>query len=303
MSIDASQPGNAVAQRIPARDKDLGGFHVGRVLPVARRRSLGPFVFLDHMGPAELAPGAGFDVRPHPHIGLSTLTYLFDGAVMHRDSLGVAQEIRPGEVNLMTAGRGVVHSERAPDRVRRDGGRLHGLQFWLALPARLEDCDPRFEHRDAPEFPVERAEGVRATIVAGALRGQASPLTFPTNTRLIDVVMDEGATFEVPAWVDEEIGVYVIEGAVDIAGEPVPARELAVLAAARAVTLRATAPTRVFVVGGAALDGPREIVWNFVATSRERIAQARADWIAGRFPTVPGDDREFIPYPEEQGAP
>ncbi|MFO0624959.1 MAG: pirin family protein [Polyangiales bacterium] len=293
----------AIAQRIPAHEKDLGGFVVGRVIPVARRRALGPFVFLDHMGPATLAPGEGFDVRPHPHIGLSTLTYLFDGAVMHRDSLGVTQEIRPGEVNLMTAGRGVVHSERAPEALRRDGGRLHGLQFWLALPAAQEDCEPGFAHRDAHELPALRSPGLIARVIAGSLEGLASPLAFPTRTRLVDVQLDDGAAFTVPAWEGEERGVYTVEGAVTIDGEDLPARTLGVLVADRAVTVRAQGSARIFVVGGAPLDGPREMVWNFVATTRARIAAARDAWIARRFPTVPGDEVEFIPYPQEGRSP
>jgi redox-sensitive bicupin YhaK (pirin superfamily) len=293
----------AIAQRIHAHEKDLGGLTVGRVLPVARRRALGPFVFLDHMGPSVFAPGAGFDVRPHPHIGLSTLTYLFEGAVMHRDSLGVTQEIRPGEVNLMTAGRGVVHSERAPEPLRRNGGRLHGLQFWLALPADLEDCAPRFEHRDAHELPVHQAPGVTARIIAGSLGALASPLTLPTVTRLLDVEMDDGAALTIPAWEGEERGVYPVEGAVTVDDEDLPPRTLGVLVEGRAVTVRAKGPARVFVLGGAPLDGPREMVWNFVATSRARIAAAREDWIARRFPTVPGDADEFIPYPQETRTP
>lgn len=293
----------AITQRIPAHEKDLGGLTVGRVIPVARRRALGPFVFLDHMGPTTLPPGAGFDVRPHPHIGLSTLTYLFEGAVVHRDSLGVTQEIRRGEVNLMTAGRAVVHSERAPDALRREGGGLHGLQFWLALPAAQEVCDPSFAHHDAHELPVLRAPGLTARVIAGSLDALASPLALPTRTRLLDVVMDDGATLTVPAWPGEERGVYTVEGAVTVDGEALTARTLGVLAADRAVTVRASGPARVFVLGGAPLDGPREMVWNFVATTRERIAAAREDWIARRFPTVPGDEVEFIPYPQETRSP
>ncbi len=218
--MEPSDP--AIAQRIPAHEKDLGGFTVGRVLPVARRRALGPFVFLDHMGPSEFAPGAGFDVRPHPHIGLSTLTFLFEGAIVHRDSLGVTQEIRPGEVNLMTAGRGVVHSERAPEPLRRNGGRLHGLQFWLALPGPLEDCEARFEHRDAHELPVHRAPGVTARVIGGSLGALTSPLTLPTSTRLLDVVMDDGGALTIPVWEGEERGVYPVEGAVTVDGEEAP---------------------------------------------------------------------------------
>lgn len=293
----------AIAQRIPAHEKDLGGFTVGRVLPVARRRALGPFVFLDHMGPSEFAPGVGFDVRPHPHIGLSTLTFLFEGAIVHRDSLGVTQEIRPGEVNLMTAGRGVVHSERAPEPLRRNGGRLHGLQFWLALPGPLEDCEARFEHRDAHELPVHRAPGVTARVIAGSLDARSSPLALPTSTRLLDVEMDDGATLTIPAWHGEERGVYPVAGAVTVDGEALATRTLGVLAEGRAVTVRAQGPARVFVLGGAPLDGPREMVWNFVATSRARIAAAREDWIARRFPTVPGDADEFIPFPQETRTP
>ncbi len=292
-----------IAQRIPAHEKDLGGLTVGRVLPVARRRALGPFVFLDHMGPSAFAPGAGFDVRPHPHIGLSTLTFLFEGAIVHRDSLGVTQEIRPGEVNLMTAGRGVVHSERAPEPLRRNGGRLHGLQFWLALPGPLEGCDPCFEHRDAHELPVHRAPGVIARVIAGSLGAMCSPLALPTSTRLVDVEMDDGAALTIPAWEGEERGVYPVEGAVTVDGEDLATRTLGVLAAGRAVVVRAQGPARVFVLGGAPLDGPREMVWNFVATSRDRIAAAREDWIARRFPTVPGDEDEFIPYPQEARSP
>ncbi|MEZ4364907.1 MAG: pirin family protein [Kofleriaceae bacterium] len=290
-------PPAELAQVVVGRPRHLDEhLTVARVLPVAARRALGPFVFLDHMGPTELAPGDGFDVRPHPHIGLSTVTALFAGEIMHRDSLGVAQVIRPGELNVMVAGRGVVHSERATPAVRERGGPLHGLQLWMALPKSEEECAPSFEHRGADELPVWEEDGARAHLLLGGYGARRSPVQIAGGPTLIDVVLADGASFASPAELAEH-GVYVACGEVELAGEVHPVGHLLIAAPGASLTVRARGAARIAVVGGDALDGPRHLDWNFVSSSTERLAAARADWQARRFPTVPGDEVEFVPYP------
>jgi redox-sensitive bicupin YhaK (pirin superfamily) len=257
---------------------------------------VGPFVFFDQMGPARFGPGLGLDVRPHPHIGLATLTYLFEGALLHRDSLGTVQVIRPEAVNWMTAGRGIVHSERTPPGERAAGGRLFGIQIWVALPRGDEESPPAFAHTPAEELPVVQGEGLRVRIVAGGMLGARSPVRVFSETLYADAALDPGARLEIPAE-QEERAAYVVEGTVDESGASFEAGQLLVLRPAAPVVFRATSPARVLVLGGAAMDGPRHIWWNFVSSSTERIEQAAADWAAGRFDTVPGET-EFIPLPE-----
>ena len=289
------EPDGPVEMVILGRARDLGGFEVRRVLPFAQRRMVGPFIFLDQMGPAELAIGEGMDVRPHPHIGLATLTYLLDGEIMHRDSLGTVQPIRPGEVNLMTAGRGIAHSERSPAAERARGPHLFGLQLWLALPAALEEMAPAFEHRAAADLPLIDGEGKRGRIVAGAAYGQRSPVRTHSDTLFVDLELAAGASLPIDAEVEER-GLYLVSGEIEIGGVTYEAGRLLVLRPGDAVTLRATRATRLVLLGGAAMDGPRHLWWNFVSSRRDRIDAAKADWTAGRFEAVPGES-EFIPLP------
>lgn len=287
---------DAIAQVIVPRTGDLGGFQVRRALPSKQRRMVGPFIFLDEMGPVEFRSGQGLDVRPHPHIGLATVTYLFAGEIMHRDSLGSVAAIRPGEVNWMTAGRGIAHSERtAPDH-RRGGEPLHGLQCWVAMPAALEESAPAFIHHDAAELPVEAGEGKTVRVIAGSLYGRTSPLVTPSPTIFADVTLATGARLPLDADAEER-AVYVVSGEIDILGDRFSAGQLLVFRPGDRITVTAAAPARVAILGGAAMDGPRHIWWNFVSSRRDRIEAAKADWKSGRFDAVPGDT-EFTPLPE-----
>lgn len=279
------------------RTRDLGGFEVRRALPSARRRMVGPFVFFDQMGPAVFGAGIGLDVRPHPHIGLATVTYLFDGELVHRDSLGTVQVIRPGAVNWMTAGQGIVHSERTPAESRTGGGRLFGIQTWVALPRPAEESAPAFAHTPAEELPSVDGDGVRVRVIAGAIHGARSPVRVFSETLYADVALEPGARLEVPSE-QEERAAYVVDGVVEESGASFAPGQLLVLRSGAQVVLRATAGARVLVLGGASMDGPRHIWWNFVSSSTERIEQAAADWTAGRFASVPGET-EFIPLPEQ----
>jgi len=286
----------AIERVIVPRTSDLGGFSVRRALPSAQRRMVGPFIFLDHMGPAEFRAGHGIDVRPHPHIGLATVTYLFAGEIMHRDSLGSVAPIRPGELNWMSAGRGIAHSERtAPDH-RVDGEPLHGLQCWVALPATAEEGAPGFVHHGADELPTESHEGKTIRVVAGKFLGLASPVTTGWDTLFADVTLAAGASLPLDAEAEER-AIYIVSGEVEIAGDRFASGRLLVFKPGDRITVRAATPARIAVVGGAAMDGPRHIWWNFVSSRKERIEQAKADWKAGRFDTVPGET-EFIPLPE-----
>jgi redox-sensitive bicupin YhaK (pirin superfamily) len=294
---------DAVIDRVlEPRARDLGDFAVRRVLPAPGLQTVGPFIFFDHMGPVDFGPGQGVNVRPHPHIGLATVTYLFEGAFMHRDSLGTAQLIEPGDVNWMVAGRGIVHSERTPDEVRDAAGqtRTHGIQTWVALPREHEDTEPSFEHHAAASMPRLQADGVTLTVIAGTSFGRTSPVAVLSPTLYAHVLFDAAdAGIELPDE-HEQRGVYVVEGAVDIAGQRFETGQFVVLTStAGTVALRSLVTgTRVMLAGGARLDGPRYIDWNFVATSVERIEGAKQRWRERRFATVPGDP-ERIPLPDE----
>ncbi len=281
---------------IVPRSRDIGDFEVRRALPSSRRRMVGPFVFFDQMGPAVLAPGKGLDVRPHPHIGLATVTYLFEGEILHRDSLGSVQPIEPGEVNWMTAGRGIVHSERSDERQRREESPLFGIQVWVALPKEAEETEPAFAHHGADELPVFEDDGARVRLIAGTLAGQRSPVRTFSEMFYADAVLSAGGRLPVPPE-HEERAIYVATGAVEIAGQRFEAGRLLVLHPGDTVTIAAPEAARVLLLGGAPMDGPRHIWWNFVSSSRERIQAAAEDWRAGRFDPVPGET-EFIPLPD-----
>jgi redox-sensitive bicupin YhaK (pirin superfamily) len=289
----------AIAQVIAPRTVDLGdGFSVRRALPSARTRMVGPFIFFDHFGPAEFRAGTGLDVRPHPHIGLATVTYLFDGEIMHRDSLGTEAAIKPREVNWMTAGRGIVHSERTDTQLRTTGSPIHGLQMWVALPAAKEEMDAAFAHHKTAEFPMIRENGKSVRVVVGSLYGASSPVPVVHETIFGDVNLKAGAT--VPLDADhEERAVYVIDGRIDISGDTFEGGRLLVFKPGDKITITAVTDAHLVIVGGAAMDGPRHIWWNFVSSRKERIEQAKAEWKAGHFGKVPGDVIEFIPLPEQ----
>lgn len=288
---------DAIELMIVPRSVDLGGFSVRRALPHSKRRMVGPFIFFDHFGPAEFKSGQGIDVRPHPHIGLATVTFLFDGEIMHRDSLGTAVPIRPGEVNWMTAGRGIVHSERTAQERRVGGEPLHGLQCWVALPANDEEVDPGFAHIGSAELPIVTDNGRSVRVVAGSLFGARSPVPTLWDTLFADATLKAGSTIPFDA-TTEERALYVVDGEVDIAGDKFQPGRLLIFRPGDAITVTAATDARVVLVGGAAMDGPRHIWWNFVSSRKDRIEQAKADWKAGRFDTVPGDESEFIPLPE-----
>jgi redox-sensitive bicupin YhaK (pirin superfamily) len=276
---------------------DLGDFKVRRTLPSHGRTMVGPFIFVDQFGPAQLAPGSGMDVRPHPHINLSTVTYLFEGSIRHRDSLGSDQVILPGAVNLMTAGRGIVHSERSPDESRAAGPRFYGMQTWLALPDEQEEIDPAFEHVGPDDLPLVEDTGLSARVLMGTLWGKTAATTCHAPTIYADLILDAGARVPIDAEADER-AVLLTEGAAALDGQPLDLFALNVLAPGQAMTLVANAPSRAMLLGGGAFATPRHVWWNFVSSSRDRINQAKRDWKEGRFPTVPGDDHEFIPIPE-----
>jgi redox-sensitive bicupin YhaK (pirin superfamily) len=279
------------------RVRDLGdGFTVRRAMPNEKRQLVGPFIFFDHMGPVQFLAGQGMDVRPHPHIGLATVTYLFDGRVMHRDSEGNALEITPGAMNLMTAGRGIAHSERTPESARHGREGLFGIQSWIALPQAYEETNPSFQHFDAGNLPVVEDGGVWARVIAGSAFGQKSPVGMLSEWLYVEVVLEP--TTSAPLDPDqEERAIYIVEGEVDIAGETFEAPRLLIFRTGDRITVRATRRARLMFLGGSALEGPRYIWWNFVSSRRERIEQAKEEWRSGRFAPVPGDT-EFIPLPE-----
>ena len=292
---------DAIELMIVPRSVDLGDFEVRRALPHAKRRMVGPFIFFDHFGPAEFRSGKGIDVRPHPHIGLATVTFLFDGQIMHRDSLGTAIAIDPGAVNLMTAGRGIVHSERTASEHRIDGEPLHGLQCWLAMPAADEEIAPAFAHHGSSELPVVAGDGKSVRVIAGSAYGAHSPVATRSETLFVDVTLQAGATLPLDPGTEER-ALYVISGEIEIAGDRFAAGRLLIFRPGDSIRVTAATDARVVLLGGAAMDGPRHIWWNFVSSRKERIEQAKADWKLRRFDSVPGDDLEFIPLPEDLPA-
>ena len=287
----------AIAKVIVPRSHDLGGFQVRRALPAIGQRMVGPFIFFDQMGPTEFHLGEGLDVRPHPHIGLSTVTYLFDGEIMHRDSLGTALAIKPGAVNLMTAGRGIVHSERTGLEARATGPKLYGIQAWLALPKTHEESAPQFVHHGAAELPRIVEGGKRISLIMGQAYGQTSPVQFPWEALYAEAVLSPGSILPLDPDYDER-AVYIVSGKIDIAGEEFGTGQLLVFKPGDRISILAVDQSRLMLVGGEPMDGPRHIWWNFVSSSKERIDQAKQEWKTGRFDTVPGDDKEFIPLPE-----
>jgi redox-sensitive bicupin YhaK (pirin superfamily) len=285
---------------IVPRTRDLGdGFNVRRALPSAQRQMVGPFIFFDQMGPAEFEIGHGIDVRPHPHINLATVTYLFEGEIVHRDSLGSVQPIRPGAVNWMTAGRGIVHSERTSPELKAQGSRLFGIQTWVALPTAHEEIEPAFTHYGEPDLPVLHGEGKRVRLLVGHAWGLHSPVQTFSETIYADATLDPGAALPVET-THEERAIYVVSGLVEIGGDQFPSGQLVVLRPNEPITVRnpGSEAGRIVIIGGEPMDGPRYIWWNFVSSRPERIEQAKADWKRGRFGLVPADSEEFIPLPE-----
>jgi redox-sensitive bicupin YhaK (pirin superfamily) len=282
------------------RAHDIGGFEVRRALPAKERQMVGPWIFFDQMGPGEFLTGKGLDVRPHPHIGLSTVTYLYAGEIMHRDTLGSLQPIAPGDVNWMTAGRGIAHSERTDTAKRDRVNPLFGIQTWLALPKAQEETAPAFVHHPAATLPTAEEAGMRMRLIAGTGWGMVSPVAVSSPLFYADVELAPGARIPLPAE-HEERGAYVVQGGVEVAGTRFEAGRMLLFRAGDALAITAgEAGARLLMLGGATMDGPRHLFWNFVSSSRERIEQAKQDWKAMRFGAVPGDDQEFIPLPEER---
>jgi redox-sensitive bicupin YhaK (pirin superfamily) len=284
-------------QTITPVTHDLGDFKVRRTLPAKSRTMVGPFIFVDQFGPARLPAGHGMDVRPHPHINLATVTYLFEGAIEHRDSLGTRQVIAPGAINLMTAGRGIVHSERSPATERPDGPTLYGMQTWLALPDGREELEPAFEHVDGAALPLVESDGVSARVLMGTLWGETAGVTEHSPTIYADIMLGAGSSIPIDPGADER-AVLATEGVAEIEGQKLDLYTLYLLAPGESMTLKAQTPARVMLLGGEAFATKRHVWWNFVSSSRDRINQAKEDWKARRFPIVPGDEKEYIPIPE-----
>lgn len=276
--------------------KNLGGFSVRRSLPHPQRRLVGPWIFFDHAGPSELPPGEGVDVRPHPHINLATVTYFFEGSFMHRDSLGNEVAIKPGDINLMVAGKGIVHSERTPDELRPTGSKMHALQLWLALPQQDEEIDPAFYHYPGDDIPTVEIDGIPIRVMMGSAYTVTSPVKTFAETLYFEARLQ--AEDELPLPETGERAVYVAEGEIEIDGETVPEHAMAVLTNKPGLIVKAHTPSKIALIGGENV-GERHIWWNFVSSRKERIEQAKADWKAGNFPRIPGDDEEFIPLPEK----
>jgi len=287
---------------INKRARSLGGFEVNRLLPFAERRMVGPFIFFDHFGPVHLPRGlpSDVDVRPHPHIGLSTVTYLFEGEIMHRDSLGSEQPIRPGEVNWMTAGSGITHSERF-ERARAEGGSMHGIQAWVALPLEHEETDPAFAHHEQEDLPTYEGGGLWARLVVGEAFGAKAKVKVQSPMFYVHWRLDEGAKAQLPSEYSERAA-FIVSGSVEVEGETYEAGKMLVFKPGQPIVFAAVAPSVVMLLGGEPV-GPRFIEWNFVSSSKERIEQAKADWRAGRMKLPVHDDQEFIPLPEEPTPP
>ena len=288
---------DAIEHVIVPRSRDIGGFEVRRALPSAQKQMVGPFIFFDQMGPAELMLTNGIDVRPHPHIGLATVTYLFEGEVFHRDSLGSSVAIRPGELNLMSAGRGIVHSERETTEARAKPRRMFGIQAWAALPKSHEESAPAFAHHTEAELPRIEGEGKRVRVLMGELYGRRAPAEFPHEVFYAEAVLAPGAVLPLdPGY--EERGIYIASGEIDIAGDRFEAGRLLTFRPRDRISVLALSHARLMLLGGAPMDGPRHIWWNFVSSSKDRIEAAKADWTQKKFALVPGDEKEFIPLPE-----
>ena len=285
-----------IAALIDGKPRDIGGFDVRRLLPSVARRQVGPFVFFDHMGPATLAAGQGLAVRPHPHVGLATVTYLVDGEILHRDSLGSQQAIRPGAVNWMTAGRGIVHSERSSDQERCNPSRLNGLQLWVALPTAHEETDPAFHHHPSDTLPLVDRAGARLRVLAGEAFGAGSPVPVLSPLFYVEARLPAGGALELPDDYAER-ALYVVEGSISCGPELASPGRMLIFETGRAIRISTERGARVMLFGGEPLDGERHIWWNLVSSSKTRIEKARQDWQAGRFPTVPGDELEFTPAP------
>lgn len=299
---DDPVPGDArscslVRTVIVPRSRDLGGFSVRRALPAQGAQMVGPFIFFDQFGPAEFLVGEGLDVRPHPHIGLATVTYLFDGEIMHRDSLGSAQPIRPGELNLMSAGSGIVHSERSGAEERAKGVKLYGVQAWAALPKSHEETAPAFQHFSSDALPRITGDGKRVRLIMGEAFGAHSNDGFPHPSLFAEAVVAPGAILPLDADYEER-AIYIISGRIDIAGDEFASGRLLVFHPGDRISILAIDQTRLMIFGGEPMDGPRNVWWNFVSSSKERIEQAKQEWRSGKFDTVPGDAEDFIPLPE-----
>jgi hypothetical protein len=291
-------PPDGVEMVLLPRAHDVGGFEVRRALPAHERQMVGPFIFFDQMGPGEFLAGSGLDVRPHPHIGLATMTYLFEGEILHRDSLGSRQSIVPGDVNWMTAGRGIAHSERTEPALRLHSNRLFGIQSWIALPKETEETAPAFAHHRGTSLPLLEDGGTQLRLIAGTGWGLTAPVVVSSPLFYADAVLAAGAAVPLPDE-HEERGAYVVQGSVEVVGTRFEAGRMLLFRAGDRLALHAGPQgARLLLLGGAAMEGPRFLFWNFVASSRERIEQARADWQTGRFGKVPGDEAEFTPVPE-----
>ena len=294
LDCDIDSGCGAVDIVIKPRDKDLGGFSVRRTLPTKERTMVGPWIFFDHMGPAKFAAGSGINVRPHPHINLATVTYLFEGEILHRDSLGSLQAITPGDINLMVAGSGIVHSERERPEVTASAHTLHGLQLWLALPEKEEEIAPAFYHYPKHTIPAVDVDGVAVRVLMGSAYGQTSPVKTYAQTLYVEAFMKKGQRLTLPDCAER--AVYVAHGALQLKDTTVPEHAMVVLHQAAGVEIEATADSRIALIGGESM-GKRFIEWNFISSRKERIEQAKQDWMAGRFAKVVGDEEEFIPYP------
>ena len=295
LECDVIEGCGAIKVIIEPKQKELGGFSVRRALPSREQRMVGPWIFFDHMGPADFPAGQGIDVRPHPHIGIATVTYLFEGEILHRDSLGSDQPIRPGDINLMVAGRGIVHSERERPEWRAADHRLHGLQLWLALPQALEEMEPAFYHYPSAELPAVEVDGVPIRVIMGSAYGVTSPVKTFASTLYVEAHLQPGQAITLPD--AEERAVYVASGCLKARDIEIPEYALAVFKEVPGVVLEAVEESRIAIIGGEHFS-KHCIVWNFVSSRAERIDQAVEDWKAGRFPKVPGDEKEFIPFPE-----
>jgi redox-sensitive bicupin YhaK (pirin superfamily) len=287
---------DAIETLVVASAKDIGGFEVRRALPTARRRMVGPFIFFDQMGPAILRPGQMMDVRPHPHIGLATVTYLFDGKIRHRDSLGTEMVIAPGDVNLMTAGRGIVHSERTPEELRGNSMMMSGLQTWLALPEAKEDMAPAFSTTSAALLPTAMDGGVSLRVIMGEFAGLKAPTPMHSQTVYVDVTLQAGAKVQLPASIEER-AIYVLSGVLDVTGDQFGPHQLLVFKPGDDIVVSSSVGAHFVVLGGDSIGSKRYIWWNFVSSSQEKIEQAKEEWRTGKFDIVPGDEEEFIPLP------